>query len=430
MISFFLKCFALVVRALQIGPIERVSFELVNLKSTISKSFNETNQRANLAMEISSEGEWQQMLPIAQQILANGGKLEILFASSSVAKALEKWATENAPSVRLARLPLLTRSWPGQITVERWLSASVLCFCRYDFYPDLLKWGQGPGRELWLFNATLKNRVQWWHLPFKKCFDRGLFSCFSQVYLSSSQDKIRWQQLYPEDLNRPRVAEFRSQFIESRVAKAKSKLGLAPWSEQLSHFLGDCPTDHVLILGNVWPNEMTILAGSSLKNFFKNGGRVIIVPHLVDGENADFFSGKELAQYLPEGVEVQELLGAVKPRAQVLVALVKGYLVEFYTLGSHAFVGGGHGRSVHSVLEPFIAGCKVYCGPKTYRSTEWDQISSWDPKRCSIVEDLDQFPGLGPVGSVDRGQEAMRLEIANSKKMLLDIGMKLSKNNK
>ena len=411
-------------------PIKRVEFELENLKSTLAKSFNETNEKANLAMEISSEGEWQQMLPLAQQILANGGKLEILFASSSVAKALEKWAIAHAPSVRLARLPLLSRSWPGQISVEGWLSASVLCFCRYDFYPDLLQWGQRSGRELWLFNATLKNRVQWWHFPFKKCLDRGLFSCFSQVYLSSSQDKKRWQQLYPNDKNMPAVGEFRSQLIEDRVANAKSKLGASPWAQQLSGFLGDCPRDQILVLGNVWPNETQLLGSSSLKKLFKNGGRVVIVPHLVDGESAEFFAGREWQKYLPEEVEVEFLQGAVKPKAQVLVALVKGYLAEFYALGGHAFVGGGHGRSVHSVLEPFIAGSKVYCGPKTHRSTEWDQISSWGPKRCFIVTDLFEFPDLGPVETADCGREAMKSEISNSKKMLLDIGLKLSKNNK
>ena len=40
-----------------------------------------------------------------------------------------------------------------------------------------------------------------------------------------------------------------------------------------------------------------------------------------------------------------------------------GLLAHLYALGSHAYVGGGFKRGVHSVLEPAVHGCLIACGP-------------------------------------------------------------------
>ena len=40
-----------------------------------------------------------------------------------------------------------------------------------------------------------------------------------------------------------------------------------------------------------------------------------------------------------------------------------GLLASLYALGSHAYVGGGFKRGVHSVLEPAAYGCLIACGP-------------------------------------------------------------------
>jgi 3-deoxy-D-manno-octulosonic-acid transferase len=60
----------------------------------------------------------------------------------------------------------------------------------------------------------------------------------------------------------------------------------------------------------------------------------------------------------------------------VILINLKGVLCELYSQVGHVYVGGGFGRSVHSVMEPFVAGARVYCGPKVYRSTEVEAIQA------------------------------------------------------
>ena len=55
------------------------------------------------------------------------------------------------------------------------------------------------------------------------------------------------------------------------------------------------------------------------------------------------------------------------------------------------FVGGGHGRSIHSVLEPYLAMANVFCGPKVHRSTEYDFILDNSPDFITIVFEIDKF---------------------------------------
>ena len=71
--------------------------------------------------------------------------------------------------------------------------------------------------------------------------------------------------------------------------------------------------------------------------------------------------------------------------------MTPGVLLEAYTFFGTAFVGGGHGRSIHSVLEPFLAGCNVFCGQKTHRSTEYDLVADISPSSIFVVYELGMF---------------------------------------
>ncbi len=87
--------------------------------------------------------------------------------------------------------------------------------------------------------------------------------------------------------------------------------------------------------------------------------------------------------------DIKKLFENIKKKPGVLLITIPGILCEMYTNYGHVFVGGGHGRSIHSVLEPFIASRFVYCGPKVFRSTEFDFIKKNSPQSITIVEKLD-----------------------------------------
>ena len=48
---------------------------------------------------------------------------------------------------------------------------------------------------------------------------------------------------------------------------------------------------------------------------------------------------------------------------QVILIDTLGLLAHVYSMGTHAYVGGGFKRGVHSVLEPAAYNCLIACGP-------------------------------------------------------------------
>ena len=47
----------------------------------------------------------------------------------------------------------------------------------------------------------------------------------------------------------------------------------------------------------------------------------------------------------------------------MLLVDIIGVLPYLYSFGTTAYIGGGFGRGVHSVLEPAVFGSKIICGP-------------------------------------------------------------------
>ena len=76
-----------------------------------------------------------------------------------------------------------------------------------------------------------------------------------------------------------------------------------------------------------------------------------------------------------------------------------GLLAHIYSMGTHAYVGGGFKRGVHSVLEPAVYSCLIACGPNIEMLYEAKLLK--DAKHLSIINntiDLTVFANRSGVG--------------------------------
>ncbi|MEK7730041.1 MAG: hypothetical protein AAB354_16665, partial [candidate division KSB1 bacterium] len=79
-----------------------------------------------------------------------------------------------------------------------------------------------------------------------------------------------------------------------------------------------------------------------------------------------------------------------EPAAVLLVDRI-GVLAELYGAGQIAFVGGGFGPGVHSVLEAAAHGVPVFFGPRHHNSAEAVELSQKDfGKMISNQEDCER----------------------------------------
>jgi 3-deoxy-D-manno-octulosonic-acid transferase len=367
---------------------KRKTFEKKNLIDPFSQSFRHRGIVADVCFEVSSEGELQQSLYLIESFLSQNFNVEILFSSPSVETQLQHLADLYLKQVTILRLPLV--DW-RQNSLDRWVTASALVLCRYDFYPQILALVFArPGKTV-LLSATLKNKHQW---PLA-IFYKNLMLHFSQIYFASEMDLKAFQSWRPQSpLVKPHleVFDFRTIKIMNRLKDAQKKLVSFSFYPSLINIFKHFPKQKMLIIGNAWPWELDLWTIPMISLIKEQKILVVVVPHILD---SDLFEKLKIKTNLP-WIRVDESTTSLDEDVlnhPFLYLSLKGILCELYSFFGHALVGGGHGRSVHSLLEPYLAGAHVYCGPKVHRSTEYDYIHG-EGGHVTIVDNLVDFVEL------------------------------------
>ncbi len=337
----------------------RYMFERQNSRQPSTRSFRRSHQEAFIMIHVSSEGELEQVKPLLELLLTQQKRVELIFTSPSVEKKVERLYFANSELLRLLRLPLLS-PFPYLFS---WTTAPRVLLVRYDFYPELLLLGQK--KKLMLLEATLKNKhSSGLSLHFRKM----LYQLFERIVCSTQKDFERFSQIGIET-SRMRLASLRLEQIYLRTSEAQQTLRRFPLFDNWPQFARAHENHELVILGNYWEEELPLLR--SLCERLPTA-TVVIVPHLIKADShwKDHFQGLSLPCQIYSSLEEKSEFS----KNQLIVFNVKGILVELYTFFPTAYVGGGFGRSVHSLLEPFVAGASLVCGPKIHRSTEYDQV--------------------------------------------------------
>jgi 3-deoxy-D-manno-octulosonic-acid transferase len=349
--------------------IERNRFEKRNKFEWLAHSFSETRAVADLCFEFSSEGEFQQVAPLIDDALKAGKKIELVFFSPSVEKTIMKLAAQHPDQIRYLRYPLV-RLFPfiQRRSFTHWVTSRTLIMVRYDLLPELLLWSLKEGHTL---------RMVW--MTFKKERSKGKTSSYWKRFFLMASDKIVWAGL-PDQRDgealgkKGEVYDFRMEQIRRRVEKREEKFctHFALYEDFKHHLVGK----KTLILGNAWPSDLFLLRD------IPTDVVLVVVPHDLGQEILDLFR-KELIALGREIFEINERTHAFFPSSTILINK-KGILCELYADFSQAYVGGGFEGSIHSVLEPLVAGsARIACGPLHHRSTEYDVALS-----CGVISEV------------------------------------------
>jgi 3-deoxy-D-manno-octulosonic-acid transferase len=382
---------------------ERERFEKRNKFEFLAHSFSEKGVAADLCFEFSSEGEFQQVAPLIDDALIQGKKIELVFFSPSVEKAVMKLAQSHPEQVRYLRYPLV-RIFPfmGRRSFTHWITAKTLVMVRYDLFPEFLLWSMQEGHQLKLVWMSFKKERS---LGKKPSFWKKLFlkHAHSIVY-AVKEDEAMGKSLG----HAGKVFDFRAEQIRRRMFLKDEKFQkLFPLYPEFKSHLGNFKQS--LIVGNAWPSDLKMLATVSTDVL------VVVVPHQLSLEILKQCS-ELLAGQGREVFEIHDLTRELKNTNAILINK-KGILCELYGDFPHAYVGGGFETSIHSVLEPLISGSRlISCGPKHFRSTEYDlaremgqmtEVNSPE-KFLEWLNHHDKNPEHGKINSLLEDYEKMR----------------------
>lgn len=356
----------------------RERFEKRNKFESLALSFREKNLTADLCFEFSSEGEYQQVAPLIDDALAAGKKIELVFFSPSVEKTIMGLAQKHPTQIRYLRFPLV-RFFPfiPRRSFTHWVTSKTLIMVRYDLFPELLLWSMKPGHELKFVWFTFKKErergrgISFW----KKLF---LKRASTIVYASRQDAELGASAGLPGLIYDFRVEQIRRR-VERREEKFEQVFSLYP---EMKNLLDHYPPEKRLIMGNAWPSDLFLLRDLSPDVL------LVVVPHELSEEILGLFRS-ELQKLRGPFVEINNDSRDLIKTSTILVNK-KGILCELYTDFGRSYVGGGFNGSIHSVLEPLVAGSStISVGPQHHRSTEYDMAKSLE--RMTEVNTPEQF---------------------------------------
>jgi 3-deoxy-D-manno-octulosonic-acid transferase len=351
----FLKCLLYFVPKVQ----ERMVFEFKNKTEPGCRSFKTEGLKADLCFEFSSEGEFQQVASLIDDALSQGKRLELVFFSPSVEKAIVELYGRHPKLIRYLRYPILSLSFSS------WVTSTTLILVRYDLFPEFLVWSLKSGRKLKLIWVTFK----------KERVKGKSVSLIKKVFLLRSDLTIfateADYELGKELGFKGRIYDFRMEQIKRRMLHRDAKFSkIFPQYTNLKKNIDLYPRHKRLILGNAWINDLFLLKDLPADIF------LVIVPHKLSPEIIKEMSEKLLS--LGRKMEVISDKTTEPTSGNTILLNKKGILCELYSDFGMTYVGGGFGVSVHSLLEPLVAGSEhLSCGPVNHRSTEFDLAQSF-----------------------------------------------------
>jgi 3-deoxy-D-manno-octulosonic-acid transferase len=231
------------------------------------------------------------------------------------------------------------------------IDPDLILIIRYDLWPGLLLEAGRRKVPAVLLCGVLHAGSSRFN-PLVRPFFTWLYGMLSLIHAVSGDDRASFAKLVPSvpvevsgDTRYDRV-----------VARARAAAELPLFDDRVRAGRA------VLVAGSTWPPDEELIASVDDRDDLL----IVLVPHEPTPEHVaslkrSFEGAVLLSELERDGV-------SAPPRA--IIVDRTGILSALYRIGTIAYVGGGFGEGVHSVLEPAAYGIPVLCGPRIVRSRD------------------------------------------------------------
>lgn len=236
---------------------------------------------------------------------------------------------------------------------------------RHDYWPNFIWQARQRGIFLLLANASVSaNANSFRHKPLVRDFNREVLSHFDVIAAVSPAAAKTLAPLlrHPERL---RVfGDTRFEQVLHRTQNAEPhKILPQPWRE----------APLTLVAGSTWPSDDEVLIPAlAALHRARPDLRAILVPH--EPTESHLLNVERLLRR-HDLASIRLSQAHSTDQKNILLVDRIGVLAELYGAGKIAYVGGGFGPGVHSVLEAAAHGVPVLFGPKHYNSAEALEMS-------------------------------------------------------
>lgn len=342
------------------------------------------------SFEVSSEGELEQVRIPLVELIKMGKNIELLYCSPSVKRKCHELYHQFPNHLTIKPVQIIRYLPFGKKEKKALPQGRVFVLCRYDFFPEFIFYGRNKAKQFVLLSGAVSTFDKK-NVLIKK-YLLHCYRSFDHIVCATKHDFNLFLNLDIGQLKESMsVFDFRILSIQERLSKAKEKINSKfPLLIKVLNFT-ECKKK--VLFGSFWPIEKNIIVHSQI---LLHESISFLAPH-----NLDLVEMKEVKHYFEqrnkkviifdENSREEDLDINIFNENPIVILNIKGILCELYSFFDYAYVGGGFGKSIHSVLEPFLAGCHVFYGPNNLRSSEKILINELSSHRCHEIKSMDSI---------------------------------------
>ena len=317
---------------------------------TISKS----DDKPVVMIHVASAGEYEGARALIDRLIEKDEvRIAVSFSSPSAKSPVE--STEGLYAFGFLPMDYLI----DQLQLLARLDPVVVLIFKHDFWPNLLRAASALKIPIGLINANFHAKSKR-NFPVIKGFHKLFMKHLTFIWTVSEADSVRIEPLLTGRIELAVGGDTRYDRVLRRAELGQERF------ESLMEALGE---SKVIIAGSSWPPGEKIVYGA-FANLRKQHPelKLLIAPHEptaealqrnIDAAKSIGTSVIKLSQWQGENIE-----------ADAILVDGMGILADIYAVGWAAYVGGGFGQGVHSVIEPAAHGSPVAFGPNHHVSHE------------------------------------------------------------
>jgi 3-deoxy-D-manno-octulosonic-acid transferase len=242
----------------------------------------------------------------------------------------------------------------------RLVRPDALLIVRHDIWPNHLWQARSHGARTMLVDASVSRRSIL-HNPILRLLNRLALSYFDHVLAVTSTAAADLQRVC-ENPNRIQVVgDTRYDRVFQRAREQRAEVDF------LRRLLAG---RWIVVAGSTWPSDEEALLPAFIRlRDLRPDAALVLVPHEPTTAHLERLRGVLEARQL-RWKTLTGLQAAPGDTLDVVVVDKVGLLANLYAVTTVAFVGGGFGPGVHSVLEPAVHGVPLLFGTRMTNSAE------------------------------------------------------------
>jgi 3-deoxy-D-manno-octulosonic-acid transferase len=314
---------------------------------------------------VASVGECEQALPV-MRLLAEQTPAPIQtlsYSSPSLSRAIAKH-----PDRTFSRLSAITYAphesrRDSEEFIDR-IDPDLLLLVRYDLWPAMLSAARRRGASIVLICGVIHPgtpRLRWYARP----FFRWIYGMLDVASMVSERDAVGVRTLVSPATDVRVDGDTRYDRVIERAQSECERV-------ELELIRAAAVGRTVVVAGSTWREDEEVLTDVIADREMLT----VIVPHEPTPDVC-----RELKSSAPDTFLISELL--THDPATIcsltigsIIVDATGYLAECYAVAAIAYIGGGFGSGVHSVLEAAAHSCVLISGPRIGRSPDATELQA------------------------------------------------------